>query len=151
MNSSVQLQTQIVSQAVDKMDEILNQTMNEKCDNLGQLLKSRSYEMEQMEDECRRMWLKCLLQTCDGLDKTCVGLGFKVPETDYCISKEISYSKQILYACNLMISRMASVCRRLSEYNGRTKKTWMDSIDLITDSLNNWYVGEDSESEYEDN
>lgn len=138
-------ETQLVSHVLNQMEDVMNQTMNEKCADLVKLMKSRNYEAIQTADECRRMWLLCVLDECDKVDQFCVNLGLNIPTTNHSIRKDLSYEKQIFSFSMMMFYRMDAICKKVSNYNGRIKKMWIDCIDNIYHEVEGWNNDSDCE------
>lgn len=148
--TTAQLQTQVVSQALNQMEDVMNQTIKEKCVTLINLFKSKCYEASQMEHECRRMWLLFLLSQLKWLNQVCDTMSVTTPSTCFAIHKDESYDRQISSVSNGIFVRMDWICRKTTVGNGRMKKLWIDCMDTMTKNVQNFsYDDSDSESEYE--
>jgi hypothetical protein len=147
-----QFQTQVASQVINKLEDYLTQTLTQKCSSLVQMMKSKCYDVSQMSDECRRIWLVSLLGFCDQLDQFCVRSGMSVVRGTSCVRKDLSYDKQIALACVRFYNMMSECSLRMTNYNGRMKKDWLDCLDRVCASIQKWTPEEesDSESEYEE-
>ena len=148
-----QLQTQLVSEALNQMEDVMDQTIKEKCANLDKLIKSKSYEVSQMQDECRRMWLLCLIRECNVLNKACIKFGLANMHASHSIVKDVSYDKQITWCCMLIGKRMNVICQKVSTYNGKFKKMWMDDLEEMCEKMESWSPDQnnsESESEWDE-
>ncbi len=148
-----QFQTQVASQVINKLEDYLTQTLTQKCSSLVQMMKSKCYDVSQMPDECRRMWLVTLLNFCDQLDQFCVKSGMNVVRGTSCVRKDLSYDKQIALTCVRFYNVMSECSIRMTNYNGRMKKDWLDCLEGVYTTIQKWTPEEDesdSESEYEE-
>ena len=145
-----QLQTQIVSQVLNKMEDVLTQTLNQKSSSLVQLIKSKSYDVSQMSDECRRCWLLSLLYNCDQVEQFCIDSGINMIRGTNRIKKDLSYDKQIALTCVRFYNLMSECSLQMTNYNGRMKKTWLDCLDVISNRIQTWSINDESETEDEE-
>ena len=145
-----QFQTQVASQVINKLEDYLTQTLTQKCSSLVQMIKSKCYDVSQMPDECRRMWLVSLLCYCDQLDQFCVKSGMSVLRGTSGVRKDLSYDKQISLACVRFFNVMSECSLRMTNYNGRTKKDWLDCLDRLCATIQKWTAEEESDSEETD-
>lgn len=151
MNTTTQqLQTQIVSQVINKMEDVLAQTLNQKCSSLIQMMKSKSYDVSQMSDECRRMWLLSLLYNCDQVEQFCIKSGMNMIRGTNTIKRDLSYDKQIALTCVRFYNLMTECSFQMTNYNGRMKKAWLDCLECVSNRIQNWSINDDSESEYKE-
>jgi hypothetical protein len=154
MNQTTQqFQTQVVSQMINKMDDVLTETLNQKCSSVVQLLKSKCYDVSQMSDECRRTWLLFLLYTCDQVEQFCIKSGMNLIRGTNTIKRDLSYDKQIALTCVRFYNLIAETTCKMSNYNGRLKKSWLDCLECVSNRFQTWSMKDeesDSESEYEE-
>jgi hypothetical protein len=145
MNQSTTLQTQIVSHALNKMEEIMLQTIREKSTNFVQYMKSKCYEVEQMHDEYRRMWLLCLCDRLKRLHTVGRNMGFKF-DSDYTFNPDLSYSRQIYLVSSLIYTRVEMFTQRVQCLNGKWMKFWSDLLTEMPNGMNKWtqeYISDD--------
>jgi hypothetical protein len=137
--TNTQIQNQIVFQALNHVEEMLNNTMREKLSNLEKTIKSKNYEVSQMPDEWRREWLLCLL---GNLRKTDIFYKNFVSNPtsgyNYMVRKDLSYDKQIFECSSVMMSRLCSTYKKFLIYDGKLKKTWLDHVDQIYRNVESW-------------
>lgn len=138
MASTSQLQNQIVFQALNQMEDMMNNSMREKCSNLERLIKSKSYEVSEMPDECRRDWLLCLLGNLKSINQFCINVGIQVPKCDFFIQRNSSYDRQIFNSSTQMTLYLSLAYKKFLNYDGRLKKLWMDFVDKIYKDMDTW-------------
>ena len=151
MNTTTQqLQTQVVSQVINKMEDVLTQTINQKCSSLVQMMKSKSYDVSQMSDECRRMWLLCLLYNCDQVEQFCINSGMNMIRGTNTIKRDLSYDKQIALTCVRFYNLITECSLQMTNYNGRMKKAWLDCLECVSNRIQTWSINDESETEDEE-
>jgi hypothetical protein len=142
-----QFQTQVASQVINKLDDYLTETMNQRCSSLVQMLKSKCYDVSQMTDEYRRMWLVTLLYFCEIVDQFCIKAGMNVVRVSGGVRRDLSYDKQISLACFRFFNVMTECSVRMTNFNGRMKKDWLDCLDRVCVSIQKWGTETESDSE----
>lgn len=151
MNTTTQqFQTQVASQVINKMEDVLTQTLNQKCSSLVQMMKSKSYDVSQMSDECRRSWLLSLLYNCDQVEQFCINSGMNMIRGTNTIKRDLSYDKQIALTCVRFYNLMTECSLYMTNYNGRMKKAWLDCLESVSSRIQKWTINDDSESEDEE-
>ncbi len=148
-----QFQTQVASQAINKLEDYLTQTLTQKCSSLVQMMKSKCYDVSQMSDECRRTWLLFILYNCDQVEQFCIKSGMNMNRGCNSIRKDLSYDKQIALTCVRFFNLISESTLRMSNYNGRMKKAWLDCLECVSNRFQTWEMRDeesDSESEYEE-
>lgn len=151
MNTTTQqLQTQVVSQVINKMEDVLTQTMNQKCSSLVQMMKSKSYDVSQMSDECRRWWLLSLLNNCDQVEQFCINSGMNMIRGTNTIKMNLSYDKQIALTCVRFYNLITECSLQMTNYNGRMKKAWLDCLESVSNRIQKWTINDESDTEDEE-
>jgi len=138
MNPTNPLQNQIVFQALNHVEEMLNNTMRERLCNLEKTMKCKNYEVSQMSDECRREWLLCLLENLRRVDLVYKNFVSGISCCSYSIRRDMSYDKQIFDCSSEIMSRLCSTYKKFLIYDGKLKKSWLDLVDHIHKIVESW-------------